>query len=157
MRHVISNRNKTTWYNTDTRPTPEEFYEPGLNRQIAIREIGVEAFNDTMERLSQSEEWKHEEGTPEAITELKSLMRGHHIGNNSPGNLKFSGSSTERENSENADSRKKKITGIYENCEDKESDKRFCQSSKVWGELERAISRKGERSYCESKKVEVAG
>ena len=32
----------------------------------------------------------------EAITELKSLMRGKHVGNNSPGNLKIAGSLADR-------------------------------------------------------------
>ena len=40
MRHGIPNRNKTTRPNTDTRINPKEFYEPGLNQKIAIREMG---------------------------------------------------------------------------------------------------------------------
>ena len=57
---------------------------------------GVEAFTDCMEHLSQVAELKHDEGVGEAITELKSLMRGHHIGNNSAGNLKIPVSSSGR-------------------------------------------------------------
>ena len=48
------NRNQTTWTNTDTGTSPEEFYEPTHNQKIAIREMGVGglgAFNDFMERL----------------------------------------------------------------------------------------------------------
>ena len=97
MRNVTSNRNKTTWSNTDTRLNPEEFYEPCLNHQISIRELGgVSGINDFMEHLSQAEESQREEGENEAIAELKSLMRGHHIGDNSSGNLKMSGSLAER-------------------------------------------------------------
>ena len=54
VRNRISNRNKTTRPNTDARLNSEEFYEPGLNRQISNRELGgVEAFNDPMGHLSQ--------------------------------------------------------------------------------------------------------
>ena len=52
----------------------------------------VEAFKDFVERLSPVGELKREEGPKEAITELKSLMRGQLIGDNSSGNLKMSGS-----------------------------------------------------------------
>ena len=40
MGNVILNRNRATWGNTDARLTPQAFYEPTLNRQIAIREMG---------------------------------------------------------------------------------------------------------------------
>ena len=56
----------------------------------------MEAFNDFMEHLSQSGELKREEGANEAITDLKSLMCGRRIGNNSPGNLKISGALLDR-------------------------------------------------------------
>ena len=93
MRNVISGRNITTRSNTDTRLTPKGFCEPGLNRKIAIHEMGgVCAFNDSTGRLGQAEELKQEEGTQDAITELKSLMRGRNTGRNSPGNLRISGS-----------------------------------------------------------------
>ena len=36
----IPNSNKTTRPNADTILNPEEFYEPGLNQKIAIREMG---------------------------------------------------------------------------------------------------------------------
>ena len=53
MSNGISNRNKTTRPNTDARLNSDEFYEPGLNRQISIREMGrVDAFNDFAEHLS---------------------------------------------------------------------------------------------------------
>ena len=90
MRSEIPNRNKSTGPHTDTRLNSAEFYEPCLNRQIAIRElVGGEAFNDFMEHISQVRELKHDEGMQAAVTELESLMRGHRIGNNSAGNLKF--------------------------------------------------------------------
>ena len=92
MRNENSNRNKTTWPNTGTRLNPDEFYEPFLNRQIDINEMGrVEAFNDFAEHISQAVGLKREEGMWEAVTELESLMRGDHIGNNSMGNSKISG------------------------------------------------------------------
>ena len=97
MRNVISGRNKTTRSIADARRTPWEFYEPGINREIAIREMGgVGEFNDFMWSVRQVEGLKHEEGTQEAITELESLMRGRRVGNNSSGNLKNSGSLTGR-------------------------------------------------------------
>ena len=37
-------------------------------------------------------ELKRDGGTQEVITELESLMPGHHIGRNSSGNLRISGS-----------------------------------------------------------------
>ena len=40
MGNGISNRGKTTWPNTDTILNSEEFCAPGINRQIAIREMG---------------------------------------------------------------------------------------------------------------------
>ena len=53
IRNATPNRSITTWYNAATRLTPKEFYEPRLNHQIAIREMGgVEAFNDSIGRLS---------------------------------------------------------------------------------------------------------
>ena len=40
MRNGILNRNPTTWDNADARLAPKAFYEPTLNRQIDIRELG---------------------------------------------------------------------------------------------------------------------
>ena len=40
MMNGISNRNKTKWSIAGARLTPEEFYEPGINREISIRELG---------------------------------------------------------------------------------------------------------------------
>ena len=80
-RTEIPNRNKKAWPITDARLTPGGFYEPDINHRIAIRDLGgVEAFNDFVEHLSRVEASKQEEVTQEAIAELKSLMRGHHIG-----------------------------------------------------------------------------
>ena len=53
---------------------------------------GVEAFNDCIHRLCQVEVLKHEEGTHEAITELESLARGHHIENKSTDRWEIPGS-----------------------------------------------------------------
>ena len=96
MRNVIPNRNITTWFNTDARLTPKTVYEPGINRKIAIRELGVVAFNDFIGHLCQVGQLKREEGPQEAITELQCLMRGRNFGRNSSGNLRISGSSGDR-------------------------------------------------------------
>ena len=57
MGNGISNRNQTTWANTDTRLTPRAFYEPAVNHRISIREMGGgESFNDSMRRLGNMEE-----------------------------------------------------------------------------------------------------
>ena len=40
MGNDILNQNQATWANTDTRINPQTFYEPTLNRKIAIREMG---------------------------------------------------------------------------------------------------------------------
>ena len=54
MGNGIANRNKTTRPDTDTRPNSEEFYEPGLNQNSDIRDLGaVGAFNDFVVRLGQ--------------------------------------------------------------------------------------------------------
>ena len=58
--------------------------------------MGVEAFNDFVEHLIRLGELKHGQGAKEEIMGLESLMRGRNVGNNSPGNLKMSGSSTDR-------------------------------------------------------------
>ena len=78
--------------NTDRGLNQKEFYEPGINQKIAIRDLGgIGAFYDFMEHLSQVGESKRVEGAGGEITEFKSLMRGYRIGRNSPGNLKISG------------------------------------------------------------------
>ena len=52
MRDEILNGNPTTRENTDTWVKSQTFYEPNLNRRIAIRDLGgEEAFNDFMDRL----------------------------------------------------------------------------------------------------------
>ena len=89
MRNGIADRNQTTWSNKDARLSPRGFYDPCLNRRISIHPMGVEEFTDFVEHLSQSGELQREEWMDEAITELQSLMRGHHIAKNSPGDLKF--------------------------------------------------------------------
>ena len=77
MRDVISDRNITTLSNADAKLTPKEFYAPRINRKIATHEMGgVAAVNDFIWHLRQIGELKREEGTQEAITEFKSLMRG---------------------------------------------------------------------------------
>ena len=49
-----------------------------------------------MYHLSQEVELNHESGMGEAITELESLTRGHHIGNNWSGSSEISGSLPDR-------------------------------------------------------------
>ena len=57
-------RNKTTWSSAETRLIPKEFYQRGVNQEIAILDLGgVEAPNDSKEHLSQVEELEREEGT----------------------------------------------------------------------------------------------
>ena len=63
------------------------FYEPGVNRQIDIHELGVVAFNDSMGHISQSVELKREEGLGESITVAGSLIRGKQVESNSVDNL----------------------------------------------------------------------
>ena len=46
MANGILNRNPTTRANVDTRLSPNAFYEPGVNLQIAIHELG--GFNRLM-------------------------------------------------------------------------------------------------------------
>ena len=50
MRNELLNRNQTTWANADAMICPQTFYEPTINQQIAIRELGG-AFNDFMDHL----------------------------------------------------------------------------------------------------------
>ena len=54
MGNVISNRNRTTWSNTDTRQSHRAFYEPTRNQKIDIRELGG-SINDFVGRLGK---WK---------------------------------------------------------------------------------------------------
>ena len=77
--------------NEETILNSKEFYERDIIQKIDIREMGVEALNDFMGHLSRSVESKHEEGTKEAIKELKSVMRGQHIARNLAGKLKILG------------------------------------------------------------------
>ena len=92
MRNGIPNRNITPRPNADARLSPKEFYDTGINQIIAIREMGVESFNDSIGDLGQVRDSEHEEGSQEGITELGSLMRGDHFGRNSSVNLRVSGS-----------------------------------------------------------------
>ena len=39
MGNAILNRNQTTWGNTDARLGPGEFYDPTLNRRVAIHDL----------------------------------------------------------------------------------------------------------------------
>ena len=98
MRNWILNRNRTKCTNADTRLTPKSFYEPTLNRQIDIHDMGgEEAFNDFMDHLwNMGGELKHDKGTKEAILESESLIHGHRMGGNSAGNQKMSGSLSDR-------------------------------------------------------------
>ena len=71
---------------------PMNFTSRALTAKLLFAIWGVEAFNYFMGHLSQSGELKHEEGMGDSVKELKSLMRGHHIENNSEDNSKISGS-----------------------------------------------------------------
>ena len=93
MGNGVLNRDQTTWGNTDARLTPKAFYEPTINRQIAIRELGRgEALNDSMDQLWGRGGLKREEGTGDAIFESKSLIRGQRMRGNSAENPKITGS-----------------------------------------------------------------
>ena len=134
----ISNRNKTTWPNTDNRLKSKEFYEPGINRGIAIRATGeVEAFNDCMRHISQVGELKHEAGIKEAITELESLMRGRHIANNSEDNSEISGSLYGRIVKTWIYGKGMKSTVYLEIAKIKKALSDCPQTIEAWGELER--------------------
>ena len=63
-RSGILQRNPITLANTDTGLHAREFYENGLNQQIAISEMGAEqAYRDFLDHLGRVAELKHEEGT----------------------------------------------------------------------------------------------
>ena len=64
-----------------------------LITQLQSMRWRVEAFNDFIRRLTQvgGGGLQHEEGMREEITELESLMRGHHIEHNSSVNLRIMG------------------------------------------------------------------
>ena len=72
--------------NTETRLAPHAFYEPTLNRGIAIRElgvcgwVGVGPFNDFTDHLGKMGDLKHEKGMWDSILESKSLIRGKRMG-----------------------------------------------------------------------------
>ena len=86
------NSNPITWTNTDTRLSIREFYENDLNQQIATNElVGEQAYRDFLDHIGKVEELRREEGTQEAISELKTLMRGQRIEQNSPDLSKLSG------------------------------------------------------------------
>ena len=91
MGNGIPNRYITTWPNTDDRLNPKEFYEQRHNQEIYIHDLGgAEALNDSTGHLSQVGGLKREEGTQDAVTELKSLMRvGNIAGGDSEDNSKI--------------------------------------------------------------------
>ena len=96
MGNGILNRNQTTWENTDTRLIPQAFYEPTHNQKIPIREMWWwwrgGSLNDSMDRLCNMGELKHEEGMEDAILELKSLIRGQRMGSNPADRPEITGS-----------------------------------------------------------------
>ena len=87
MGNAISNRNQTMRPNADARLAPVDFYEPTVNRQIAIREPGL-GKRLTITRIAYGAWWglKLVKGTKEAIAEMESLIRGHRVGSNSAEN-----------------------------------------------------------------------
>ena len=52
---------------------------------------GEQAFRDFLDHIGMVEELRHEEGMRESISELKTLMRGQRIGQNSTDLMKLSG------------------------------------------------------------------
>ena len=65
MGNGISNRNKSTLANTDTRTIPRAFYEPTHNHKLIFLRWGVGAFNYFMWHLGNVGELKHVEGMNE--------------------------------------------------------------------------------------------
>ena len=63
-----------------------------LTSTLQFARWGVEALNGFIGHLSQVEELQCEEGIQEEITQLRSLIRGRPIENNSSGNLRIYGS-----------------------------------------------------------------
>ena len=96
MRNGIPNRNLTTRANADTRPTLRDFTSLSLIRKIANHELRgyqlvmIPSCTDSVWRLIQVVELKHEERTKESKTALQPLMIGHHIEHNSAGSLRIS-------------------------------------------------------------------
>ena len=110
MRNELLNRNRTTWANAGAMISPRTFYEPTLSQKIAIRELGVGAFNDSMDHLWNMKDSKREKGTKEVIVELESLIHGHRAGSNSPDKSKNS-RFLSRSNYENVALRKRTAIG----------------------------------------------
>ena len=76
MRNVYLRGNQTLRANTDARIRPLTFYEPDLQKRIAIHELeGGGEFNDFTNRLGNMDELKHEKGMKDSIAELKSLIQ----------------------------------------------------------------------------------
>ena len=157
-RSGIPNRNLTTLDNADTRLTHKEFYAPGLNQEIAIREMGgVGAVNDSIRRLSQVGGAKHEERMREAITELESLMLGKHIGHNSPGSLRITDSANGRVTKTLIYGKIKKSPIDLEIAKAKKAIIDFANPAKKERIGKKTISRKEGRNYGGSKKVKIDG
>ena len=57
---------------------------------------GEQAYREFLDHLGRVEELKHEEGTKEAISEIKTLMQKQRIDQNSSDLMKLSGGLTER-------------------------------------------------------------
>ena len=95
-RNEILKRNPITWTTTDTRLSVRDFYENDLNQQIAINELGGQAFRDFLDHIGAAGELRNEEGAQESISELKTLMRGQRIDRNSSNLMKLSGNLGER-------------------------------------------------------------
>ena len=57
---------------------------------------GEQAFRDFLDHIGMVEELRHEEGMQESISELKTLMRGQRIEQNSSDLMKLSGNLGER-------------------------------------------------------------
>ena len=121
MRNEYLRGNQTTWANTDARIRPLTFYEPDLQRRIAIRELGEEdEFNDFTNHLGNMKELQHEQGMGESTAESKSLIQGHRI-NNSTNKTGTSGPLADRI-TKNVDLRqRKKIGNRFGNWQNKES------------------------------------
>ena len=91
MGKEIPHRNETTWTNTGARTSPQAFYKPIHNQQIAIHELGGgRSVSGSTEQIGNMEELKREAGTKDSIKELKSLFRGQRVEMNSADGAKIS-------------------------------------------------------------------
>ena len=92
MRNWTSNRNQSTWDNTETRTSRRAFYKPANNQKLLSANWGVGALNYFMDRLGNMGDLKREVWKKDDISGLKSLICGQRAERNSADNSENSGS-----------------------------------------------------------------